>query len=243
MQETSTNRVFLIGALVLGVVAAVFAFVYLNQAAGSDRGPKVKVVIAKVDLHQNASLDPERDLDTMEVSPEMKRLISEAVRGENMAVCKGQKINRTITAGSPILTADLAAPAVDLDIKDPYRALCIKAKDEQGLSGLLVPGDRVKIMVTVLGGKAQAAGVGAAGATGAYQSSLVLDQSLRVLAVGSRLARPRNQIMLSEASSSASELQSQQTVTLEVTEEQALKIEQQISGGSVTLLLCPPASK
>ena len=64
MQDNKASRMFLIVAVVLGVLATVLAFAFINSTAGVDRGPKaLKIVVASHDLRANGVIDPDRDLE------------------------------------------------------------------------------------------------------------------------------------------------------------------------------------
>ena len=63
----STNRVFLVSSVLLGVVAMVAAFVYLENSGGQEKGPKTTILVAKRDLRENTSIDPDKDLTELEI--------------------------------------------------------------------------------------------------------------------------------------------------------------------------------
>jgi Flp pilus assembly protein CpaB len=245
MQESKASRLFLISSIVLGVLAAVVSFAYLDSASGTDRRPKGKVLVAKHDIRENSALDPEKDLEAMEIPAGMSSLQTRGLRPENAATYRGQRVNRQILAGTPVMLADLAA-AVDLDIKGNSRAISLPIKGAQALSGLLIPGDRVKLMVTKPVIKtSQAVGEGETMRPTQWESVAVLPNPIKVLAVGSRLSRTRQQIALADQMQVTSAPESQQTVTFEVTEAEAKAILEQTGGGQlpVTLILCPPDAK
>lgn len=237
MQESKSSRLFLISSIVLGVLAAVVSFAYLDQATGADRGPKVKILVAKHDLRENVMLDPEKDLEEMDIPSRMTALLSRGLRPDEKAGYKGQRVNRRILAGTPVMFADLSAVA-DLELKGDCRALSIPVRGAQALSGLLIPGDNVKVLVTRPLPRAEGSGQG-----GQWETVEVSPKAFKVLAVGSRLSRSRQQILAADQyHQGLGEAESQQTVTLQVTEEEARAILQQTGAGQlpVTLILCPP---
>ena len=75
-----------------------------------------------------------------------------------------------------------------------------------------------------------------------YETVMVAPTPFKVLAVNQRLSRARSQVTAADAYQSAGDTNSNQTVTLEVTEAQAKSILEQTGAGQlpVTLLLCPP---
>lgn len=243
MQESKSSRLFLISSLILGLVAAVVSFAYLDKATSSDNGPKTLILVAKHDLRENTLIDPERDLEELRIPnlPQFAPLVDRCLRPGIKPTYKGQRVNRHVVAGTPVMLADLLA-AADLHIGAGKVALSIPVKGAQGLSGLLVPEDRVKLLVTVPVIKVGSGPGGGTGPTGQWESTKVLDEPLRILAVGSRLARSRAQISVADQYQMGTENDSAQTVTLEVTEDQAKTILEKTGAGAlpVTLILCPP---
>ncbi len=247
MAENKASKLFLISSVVLGLLAAVVSFAYLSQATGAERGPKYRIIVAKHDLRENSTLDPTRDFDEMEVPARMTKLVNLSIKPEDATGYKNQRVNRRILAGTPIMIADMVV-AADLEIKGDSRALSIPVKGAQALSGLLIPGDHVKLLVTTPVIRARRSTTDPVGPA-QFETTQVLPDPLKVLAVGSRLARTRVQISVQDQyeSSSSGESESQKTVTLEVTEDQANTILSATGAGQlpVTLLLCPapaPAS-
>jgi Flp pilus assembly protein CpaB len=244
MQESKASRLFLISSVVLGLLAAVVSFAYLDTASGTDRRPKAKILVAKHDIRENTPLDPEKDLEEMEIPAGATSLLARGLRPELAATYKGQRVNRPILASTPVMLADLMA-GTDLELTGTNRALSLPVKGAQALSGLLIPGDMVKLMVTRPAFRIAAAGATAqAGQQTQWETLEVLPKALKVLAVGSRLSRSRQQISLADQLQVPSQPEAQQTVTLEVTEAEAKTILEQTGGGTlpVTLILCPPGT-
>jgi hypothetical protein len=123
------------------------AFVYLENASGQDKGPKTLIVVAKRDIRETAALDPDKDLETLEIPARMSALQSLSLPPAMKDSYKGQRVNRNILAGTPVMLADLAAAAT-LELRGDARALSIPVKGANALSGLVIPGDYVKLLVT-----------------------------------------------------------------------------------------------
>lgn len=247
-EARSSSRIFLLSSIILGMVAMVAAFVYLESSTGEDRGPKTTILVAKRDLRASAALDPEKDLTELEVPARLTDLKSRALSAELKASYKGQRINRDILAGTPVMLVDLAAAAT-LELRGDSRALSIQVKGSSALGGLLIPGDYVKVLVTrpkpvARPTTAPSDPAGDVAEPAGWETIIVSPQAFRVIAVNQRLSRSRSQLTAADQYQSAGESTSQQTVVLEVSEPQAQMILEKTGGGSgqlpITLLLCPP---
>ncbi len=247
MQETKTNRWFLSASLVLGLLAAVVAFTYLDRGT-KEVGPRGKILVAVHDLRENAQLDPDKDVKEMEIPSSYKELYNQAVKADDKAAYKNQRVNRPIMAGTPIWTADIAVGMTDLQLKGSARAISILVKGAQGLTGLLVPGDFVKLYIALPGTPPGITTMPAldpnTDSTARYHVEPILPDPVRVLAVGTRLSRSRQQVTLAEQYQTNSEPEAQQTITVEVSEAQIITLLQHtgpVGQGQVPVIavLCP----
>ena len=234
MAENQASKAFLVGAVVLGVLATIMAFLFIQSTAAQDRGPHVQILIAARDLRANSLIDPDRDLKVEEIPVKFRDLAGKCLEPDARSTYKGQRVNRRILAGQPVFLADLAAGGT-LEIKEPYRALTIPAD-----AGLVIPGDPVQILVA----QPDAGGMAPPGATKPGQTNNALlvanGKAFRVLAVGGNLDKTRSQA--TNADQTASTLSSK-VVTLEVTPEEASQIVGVISTNPARnmLLICPPS--
>ncbi|HUO07306.1 MAG TPA: Flp pilus assembly protein CpaB [Phycisphaerae bacterium] len=235
MAENQASRAFLVGAVVLGVLATIMAFIFIQSTAGVDRGPHVRIVVAARDLRANASIDPERDLKVIEIPVKFASLASESLDADAKATYKGQRVNRRILASQPIFLADLAAVGT-LDIKEPYRAMSIPAD-----AGLVIPGDRVQILVAQPDAGAMGAPVPGQPARSSSGLLVANGKAFRVLAVGGELKKTRSQATNADQMANTA---SAKMVTLEVTPEEAAQLVGAISTNPARnmLLICPPAT-
>src|SRR4051812_38012879 len=96
-------------AVLLGVVAMVAAFIYLENSSGQEKGPKATILVARRDIRENTSLDPEKDLAELEIPAKLTDLKARALSPEFKTSYKGQRVNRDVLAGTPVMIADLAA--------------------------------------------------------------------------------------------------------------------------------------
>ena len=254
--KRSSNRIFLVSSILLGVIAMVAAFVYLENTGGQERGPKVTILVARHDLRESSALDAEKDLAELEIPARLTDLKARALSPEFRVSYKGQRVNRDVMAGTPVMIADLAALGT-LELRGDARALSISVKGANALSGLVVPGDHVKLMVTRPAIAAPRLATQPAVSPSAdpdsvewptaprWETVMVAPIAFKVIAVNQRLSRSRPQVTAAEQYQSSGESSASQTVTLEVTEAQAKSILEQTGGGqlAVTLLLCPPGEK
>ncbi len=224
------SKAFLIAAVVLGVLATVLAFGFIESTAGQDRGPKTRIVVAKRDLRPNVAIDPERDLQAEDVPARFAAMAAQSLDWDARADYKGQRLNRRVLAGQPIFLADLSAMG-ELRLSEGTRALTISAEP-----GITIPGDYVKILVPRM--DPVTAGGAADPNRAPYQVLLIgRGNGYRVLAVGGSLFKTRQQVTASDQYEAGSG--SAKTVTLEVTEDQAGEILRSLGGGQqkATLLL------
>lgn len=252
--QNKSSRVFLMLAVVLGVLAMVTTFAFLQGASGTDRGPKATIYVAARNLRPNVPLDPDKDLREEQIPASLAGLRQRVLVPENKGAYKGERLNRPVPAGTPVWQADLIRNPGEIQLSGPeMRAMSIQARGAQAVSGLLVPGDWVKLFVTrpvmrtytpapAGGGNDDLPPVPMLESSGKFETLLVLSQPVRVLAVGSRLTPWRQQVSAAEQYESAGGIDSAQTVTLEVTEAQARSILELTGAGQlpVTLVLCPP---
>src|SRR5262249_50204154 len=160
-------------------------------------------------------LDPEKDFSEVEIPTKMTTLSSLALSPEYKATSKNQKLNRPVLAGTPVWKADLA-PAATLELKGEKVALAVSVRGANALSGLVVPGDYVKLMVTRSLASRPTTRPGADGTpiyeysqSTRYETILVSPTAFRVLAVNQRLSRTRSQVSAAEAYQSADTNQQQ----------------------------------
>ena len=235
MAENQASKAFLVGAVVLGVLATVMAFLFIQNTAGQDRGPHVQILIAAKDLRANSLIDPDRDLKVEEIPVKFRDLAGKCLEPDAKSTYKGQRVNRRILAGQPVFLADLAAGGT-LEIKEPYRALSIPAD-----AGLVIPGDHVQVLVS----QPDAGGMGAPGAGRPGQTNNALlvanGKAFRVLAVGGDLNKTRSQATNADQTASGA---SAKIITLEVTPEEASQLVGVISTNPARnmLLICPPSN-
>lgn len=244
MQDNKANRVVLLISLVLAVLATILIFIFMNQQDAS-RIKTRKVVVAKYDLPAGKGLNPSQDF-AFENWPESTKILGRTVDSENLESLRNKKLNQSVRSGDPILLSYFST-AAEIKITPGMVALSLPVRGANALSGLLVPGDKVRVLVT----KPAARYADTSNTSGDHSqpaptlqwlTSEIVKTDLRVIAVGSKLTRIRQQFALSDNNDGGSEGEFQ-TVTLEVTQEQARTILQETGAGQlpITLILCTPA--
>jgi len=258
------NRLMLIIAVVAGVLATVLAFQYIQGATNAvERRAaegRVKLLFVTDDLPADHLLEPDEDLRVDEVGAESSAaLVRAAVKAEERDALRGQRIYAPVPAGMPLLYSHLA-PVEQLELGPGMRAIAIEVDEASTFGGILVPGDRVDLIVSYRDVPPPEIPAGAAGdptaavgnvlnsVMGATMASNPTDwvavevlSDVRVVAVGNRLDRSRQQFPFGLAPTGGSD---GNIVTLEVTPDQALSLIQARGGGQnpLQLLLRPPVS-
>ena len=234
--SAAASKVFLMVAVLLGVLATVLAFFFINQAGAGNTGPRVDIVVAVHDMPPNLPLDPARDLMVIPVPQQFSKLADRCLNPKSLASYKGKRVNREIFGGQPVMLADIAAVG-DLVLEKPYFALTLPAE-----TGMIIPGDYVKIMLTRSNLVSVAATMPVAAGMMPYDATIIgKDEGFKVLAVGGSLFMTRAQTLTSDQYNSSAA--ANKSVTLQVTEAQAKEIMSALgtlsNANRATLLLCP----
>ncbi|HET6350263.1 MAG TPA: Flp pilus assembly protein CpaB [Candidatus Krumholzibacteria bacterium] len=210
---------FLVLALVLASLAASGVYLYLKgtPAAEAQAPETVPVVVASKDLTFGTTLKEEH-LRVVEFPKES------VPNGSYSAV--DSVLNQTtkvfVVEGEPILASKLSAIGGGLSVRIPsdMRAMSLKVNEVTGVSGFVLPGDRVDALVTI---------DNAAGTSNAVTKTIL--QDLEVLASGVKTETKNNQNV------------SVQTVTVLVDPDGAEKMALAVDQGSVHLALRNPVDR
>jgi Flp pilus assembly protein CpaB len=254
-RPSSNNYTFLIVAVAIGAVATMMAFFFLSsQAKKEAEMVTISVYTAAHNIANGSPLDTSKDLTPIDLpaTPQTKRLAQIGFTVDAPPPNR-QRVNRPIPAGSLILKSDLGGIA-DFDFvgktlpvkpstsPGPTYAMSVPVQGANALSGLLVPGDYVKVIITRPGtdsAKGPTFGAGQNAPSG-YKTTVLFGEDLvRVLAVGQRFTRSRQELLTSGVFEAQRESENVKTVTLELTQEQAEKCLQETGGNiwPVTLVL------
>lgn len=217
------NRTFLIlaGALVLGGIAMFYIYVeaYYRDATG---GPRVLVLTAAADIPFGEPLRPE----WLTVTELPQSYVEERhLRASDLRRLVGVPLAQSVRSGEAILRTDLSSLSAQQrtlsgEIPPGKRAVSIHAQPESSFAGLLRPGDRVDVLLTVGDPRVPNSG-----------RTVVLAQNLLVLSVGRGTVRT-----FDDERHRAREEPSMQ-VSLEVGLEQAQQLTHVRGNGSLRLLL------
>jgi Flp pilus assembly protein CpaB len=216
------------------------------QANTAEReGPKITLLVAKRNLLQDSMLDPAKDLKEMSVpaTPEMRAFAANCYTKEFPPPAK-QRIGRNIVAGNPLMQTDIGVSAgweidtVGSKTSPAKRAMSIPARGPNAVSGLLAPNDLVVLMMTKLGTPTSAPAGGDRPPPSSVTYRLLSGQKVRVLAVGPRMAsKMRTTFNSAEQYDLMKEAENIQTITLELTEDQAKEILQENNGNMLPITL------
>jgi len=208
--------VVLAGALVFGLLAAVSVNRYLSNAQAFSNN-MTRVAVAKVAIPLGTKIVPEQVM--------MVQFPKESMPDgtfENADKLAGRVAVVNIAAREPITDSRLApegtAGGLSAVIPEGYRAMTVKVDDVVGISGFIMPGTLVDVVVVITPEDAS---------RGAGPISKIVLQNIKVLANGQNIDKPENQ----------RDVNSVKAVTLQVTPEQAEKLALASSEGRLQLVM------
>jgi pilus assembly protein CpaB len=206
----------LVGALIFGVLAAVSVSKYLSSAQAYTKNLN-RVAVAKVAIPIGTKIIPEQIMVVQfpkESTPDGAFDSAEKLAGR-VAVTN-------IGAREPIIESRLApegtAAGLSAVIPEGYRAMTVKVDDAAGISGFIMPGTLVDVVVVI--DPREGSGM-------QDPISKIVLQNIRVLANGQNIDKPENQ----------REANSVKAVTLQVTPEQAEKLALATNEGKLQLVM------
>ena len=208
--------IVLVGALIFGVLAAVSVSKYLSSAQAYTKNLN-KVAVAKVPIALGSKIIPEQIMVVQfpkESTPDGAFDSPEKLAGRVAVV--------NIAAREPITEARLApegtAAGLSAVIPEGYRAMTVKVDDAAGISGFIMPGSLVDVVVTIDPRE---------GSGHQDPISKIVLQNIKVLANGQNIDKPENE----------REANSVKAVTLQVTPEQAEKLALAATEGKLQLVM------
>jgi pilus assembly protein CpaB len=209
--------IVLAGALLFGLLAAVSVSRYLSSAQAYTKNLN-GVVVAKVAIPLGTKIIPEQVMVVQfpaESTPDGAFKEVEKLAGRVAVV--------NIAPREPITEARLApegtAGGLSAVIPEGYRAMTVKVDDVVGISGFIMPGTLVDVVVVIIPGDQ--------GLQAQDPISKIVLQSIKVLANGQNIDKPENQ----------RDANSVKAVTLLVTPEQAEKLALAVSEGKLQLVM------
>lgn len=139
------QKLRIIVAAVLGIVAVSLGYVYWQHKEASMRVEEVGILVAAKDISRGALIDH----DMLEFMAVPVKLVSPGVLGSrDSAIGKTAQVN--IMAGQQILSTNLAAPGSGLTLagKTPpgKRAVSISLNAASAVGGMIKPGDHVDVL-------------------------------------------------------------------------------------------------
>jgi pilus assembly protein CpaB len=208
--------IVLVGALIFGVLAAVSVSRYLSSAQAYTKNLN-KVAVAKVAIPLGSKIIPEQIMVVQfpkESTPDGAFESPEKLAGR-VAVMN-------IAAREPITESRLApegtAAGLSAIIPEGYRAMTVKVDDAAGISGFIMPGTLVDVVVVI--DPREGSGM-------QDPISKIVLQNIKVLANGQNIDKPKDE----------REANSVKAVTLQVTPEQAEKLALASSEGKLQLVM------
>src|ERR1044071_1000196 len=213
------NKRFLVvlaGALIFGLLAAVSVSRYLSNAQGFSKD-MTKVAVAKVPIPVGTKIIPEQVMMVQfpkESTPDGTFATADKLTGRVAVV--------NIAAREPITDSRLApegtAGGLSAVIPEGYRAMTVKVDDVVGISGFIMPGTLVDVVVVITPEEPT---------NGRGPISKIVLQNIKVLANGQNIDKPENE----------RDANSVKAVTLQVTPEEAEKLALASSEGKLQLVM------
>ena len=206
----------LLAAVTFGLIAALSVKQYLLSAQTFSRTNDV--VVAKVEIPMGSRIIPEQLVVAQfpaGVTPQGAiSKIDEKLIGRVAAVAISPRDPVTEVKLAPIGTAG----GLSAVIPEGYRAMTVKVDDVVGISGFIMPGALVDIVVVISPPKNDGAN---------EKVSKIVLQNIKVLANGQNIDKPKND----------REVERVKAVTLQVTPEQAEKLALASSEGKLQLVM------
>ena len=204
-------------AILFGSIAAVSVYRYLAQAQAYTKNLN-NVVVAKVDIPIGTRIIAEQ-LTVAQLPRTMAPEGTFTKVDENLI---GRVAIQRIAAREPLTESRLAplgsAAGLSSVIPEGYRAMNVRVDDVVGISGFIMPGALVDVVVVIDPPD---------GANQKERVSKIVLQNIKVLANGANLDKPKNE----------KEVERVKTVTLQVTPEQAEKLALASSEGRLQLVM------
>jgi pilus assembly protein CpaB len=204
------------GAVVFGLVAAVSVSRYLSSAQAYTKNLS-SVVVAKVAVQPGEKLIAEQ----LEVVQFPRTAVPDGTF-ESPDKLVGRVAVVAVAAREPVtefkLAAEGSAGGLSAIIPEGYRAMTVKVDDVVGVSGFVMPGALVDVVVVINPAD-----------SGGQQNpiSKIVLQNIKVLANGQNIDRPKSE----------REAESVKAVTLQVTPEQAEKLALASTEGKLQLVM------
>jgi pilus assembly protein CpaB len=206
----------LLAAVTFGLIAAVSVKQYLLSAQTFSRTNDV--VVAKVEIPMGSRIIAEQ----LVVAQFPTNVTPEGAIAKIDASLVGRVVTSTISPRDPVTEAKLApigaAGGLSSVIPEGYRAMTVKVDDVVGISGFIMPGTLVDVVVVISPPKASGA---------EEKISKIVLQNIKVLANGQNIDKPKND----------REVERVKAVTLQVTPEQAEKLALAGSEGKLQLVM------
>jgi pilus assembly protein CpaB len=208
--------IVLVGALIFGVLAAVSVSKYLSSAQAYQNNLN-KIAVAKVAIPLGSKIIAEQIMVVQ--FPKDSTPDGAFDSPEKLA---GRVAVMNIAAREPITEARLAPEGTSAGlaavIPEGYRAMTVKVDDAAGISGFIMPGTLVDVVVTI--DPREGSGM-------QDPISKIVLQNIKVLANGQNIDKPENE----------REANTVKAVTLQVLPEQAEKLALASSEGKLQLVM------
>ena len=209
-----------LAAFIAALVTCLWLFFFLKSLSKPASVSTQEVIVAASDIAKNTQITKDM-VKTVSVPTDL--VLSEAITNESSVI--GKVLNEDVAAGEQIVQNQLViigesdSNTLAYTVKEGMRAITIGVDETTGLDGMISPGNTVDIIAqyNIIKGET------------AVPTSILLLQNITVLAV--------DQVMSKYGSS---ESKSYNTITLEATPEQAVKLSFYEEAGLLRVVLRSP---
>lgn len=157
-----TKAIIIIVALLLAGVATVLAVNYINSARTevAESSEPIEVLVAQEDIPRGLSAEELAAAEMIALEEVPQRYVAADAISSARAI-EGQVLNTPLSKGEQVTSARFSLPSaagLAYSVPSDHVAIAIPVDEVRGISGLVRPGDRVAVFVTLEDGPEEGEG-------------------------------------------------------------------------------------